>query len=50
MLLVLSMIDMLADSVESASSVKLGIADGKYHIPDDINEYDDEISDLFEVH
>ena len=50
MLLVLSMIDMLADSVESASSVKLGIADGKYHIPDDINEYDDEIADLFEVH
>ena len=28
---------------------KLGIGDGKYKIPDDINAYDDEIAEMFGV-
>ena len=28
---------------------KLGLGDGKYKIPDDINAYDDEIAGLFGV-
>lgn len=29
--------------------VKLGIADGKYNIPSDINAFDDEIAGMFNV-
>jgi hypothetical protein len=32
-----------------SSTVKLGIADGKYHIPDDINQYDEQIEKLFGI-
>ena len=28
---------------------KLGLGDGKYKIPDDINAYDDEIAEMFGV-
>ena len=28
---------------------QLGLGDGKYKIPDDINAYDDEIAELFDV-
>ena len=31
----------------SVPTVTLGIADGKYKIPDDINQYDDQIDEMF---
>lgn len=48
LVLVLQIIDQFAAPV-SGTPVRLGIADGKYHIPDDINEYDDQIAELFGV-
>ena len=36
-------------SREVSSTVKLGIADGKYNIPDDINQYDEQIEKLFGI-
>ena len=36
-------------SREVSSTVKLGISDGKYHIPDDINQYDEQIEKLFGI-
>lgn len=34
---------------ENHNKVRLGIADGKYKIPDDINAFDDEIARMFDV-
>ena len=36
------------DTEESSERI-LGISDGKYKYPDDINAYDDEIAELFGV-
>lgn len=36
-------------ATEKPKKRKLGIADGKYKFPDDINAYDDEIAGLFGV-
>ena len=48
-MLVLGIIDQFSEIDSTSSSVKLGIADGKYHIPDDINQYDDQIAEMFGV-
>lgn len=47
--LLLGLIDQFSGTSSSSSSVTLGIADGKYHIPDDINQYDDQIEELFGI-
>ena len=49
LVLLLGIIDQFYNIPRSSSSVKLGIADGKYTIPENINEYDDEIAELFGV-
>jgi hypothetical protein len=49
LMLVLGIIDQFSEIDSTSSSVKLGIADGKYHIPDDINQYDDQIAEMFGV-
>ena len=47
--IVLTIIDQFYEEPKrKASKVKLGIADGRYHIPEDINEYDEEIASMFE--
>ena len=45
--LVLDIIDQFSTDVSSEPRIKIGIADGKYHIPTDINQYDDEIAGMF---
>ena len=47
LVLVLGIIDQFSADINASPKVRLGIADGKYHIPDDINQYDDEIAGLF---
>ena len=51
--LVLALIDQLSagpvEPVLKQSHIKIGIADGEYHIPDDINQYDDDIAEMFGV-
>ena len=47
LILILNMIDQLSDPELSVPTVTLGIADGKYHIPEDINQYDDVIAEFF---
>ena len=49
LILLLGIIDQFSNLSPSESSVTLGIADGKYNIPDNINEYDDQIAELFGV-
>lgn len=49
LVLVLSIIDQFSDSPPASRPVQLGIADGKYRIPENINKYDDEIAELFGV-
>lgn len=49
LILLLGIIDQFSNPSPSESSVTLGIADGKYNIPDNINEYDDQIAELFGV-
>ena len=50
LVLLLGIIDQFSRPAESSpSSIRLGIADGKYHIPDDINQYDDQIAEMFGI-
>ena len=49
LILLLGIIDQFSTSQPSASSVKLGIADGKYKIPDNINQDDDKVAELYGV-
>ena len=48
LVLLLGIIDQFSAPSSNTSNVKLGIADGKYNIPDDINQNDDEIAELFQ--
>ncbi|MBQ9685961.1 MAG: hypothetical protein IJ773_03850 [Lachnospiraceae bacterium] len=47
--LLLSIIDQFSSDTSTASTVTLGLAEGKYHIPEDFNQYDDEIAAMFEA-
>ena len=49
LIILLGIIDQFSDPSSSAIGVTLGIADGKYKIPEDINQYDDQIAELFGV-
>lgn len=49
LVLLLGIIDQFSIPQPSASPVRLGIADGKYNIPDDINQDDDKVAELFGV-
>ena len=51
LVLLLGIIDQFSDppASDSVPKVKLGIADGKYRIPENINQYDDQIAELFGV-
>ena len=49
LILVLGIIDQFSADSPASPKVKLGIADGKYHIPEDINQYDTEIAEMFGV-
>lgn len=49
LVLLLGIIDQFSDISKATTSVKLGIADGKYRIPENINESDDEIAEMFGV-
>ena len=48
---VITMIEQLYDLAVSnnGKEKKIGIADGEYNIPDDINVYDDEIARMFGI-
>ena len=49
LVLLLGIIDQFSGISKATPSVKLGIADGKYRIPENINESDDEIAEMFGV-
>ena len=49
LILVLGIIDQFSLDASEPNKVRLGIADGEYHIPEDIHEYDDEIARMFGV-
>lgn len=49
LILLLGIIDQFSNSQPTASPVRLGIADGKYKVPDDINQDDEIIAELFGV-
>ena len=49
LILLLGIIDQFSSPQPSASPVRLGIADGKYNVPDDLNQDDDKVAELFGV-
>ena len=49
LILLLGIIEQFSSPQPSTSPVRLGIADGKYNVPDDINQDDDKVAELFGV-
>ena len=49
LVLLLGIIDQFSNPQTSDPPVRLGIADGKYKVPDDINQDDDKVAELFGV-
>ena len=49
LVLLLGIIDQFSDPQQTVSPVRLGIADGKYKVPGDINQDDDKVAELFGV-
>lgn len=47
--LIPGIIDQFSSDSSSTPAVTLGLADGKYHIPENIHEYDREIAEMFGV-
>lgn len=47
LVLILNIIDQFSSDDKKSERIKLGQANGKYHIPDDINQYDAQIAELF---
>ena len=47
LVLLLEIIDQFSSDAHPANVITLGLADGKYHIPEDINQYDNEIAEMF---